>query len=309
MITFKEGLQAYRIYARAAGHSPATISWIEQSIRYFSECVGENRDITQITANDLRQFIITWGERARYTHHPNRAKEKTLLSPLTVLTYTRGVRAFFSHLAEDEVIPHNPMQKVKLPKVPTRVVPTHSQEEAERLLRAPDRRTPTGFRDFCWILTFFDCEIRLSELCNLDEKDVDLEAGCMRVMGKGAKERLVPIGAKLCRALLKYKLRYRFTPIGCEAFWVSEAGERLKPNRIQFLLRKYGRQVGLERCHPHKLRHTGSVFYLRNGGDPFSLQKILGHSSLQMTRHYCNLADTDVKKQHQKFGVGDHLKT
>jgi len=65
--------------------------------------------------------------------------------------------------------------------------------------------------------------------------------------------------------------------------------------------------AGLERYYPHKLRHTSSVIYLRNGGDPFSLQKKLGHSSLQMTRHYCELADADVRAAHLKFGVADRL--
>jgi len=78
--------------------------------------------------------------------------------------------------------------------------------------------------------------------------------------------------------------------------------------RMEDVIEAHGKSAGLKRCYPHKLRHTGAVLYLRNGGDPFSLQKKLGHSSLQMTRHYSNLADSDVRAQHLKYGVADRLK-
>jgi site-specific recombinase XerD len=308
MTTISEGLQAYRVYAQAAGHSPRTIGWITGSVRYFSEFMGEQQDIAQITANDLRRFIINWGQRPKFANHPFNPTGDQPVSPISVQTYARGIRAFFGHLAAEELIAANPMQRVKTPKVPTKAVPTFSTGEVERLLRCPDRNTPVGFRDYSLMLTFVDTIARLSELCNLNEKDVDLEGGFLKVMGKGGKERMLPIGNRVCRAFLRYKLKYRPQPIGTEAFWLTPDGARLTPNRVEFRIRRYGKQIGLERCYPHKLRHTGSVMYLRNGGDPFSLQKILGHSSLQMTRHYCNLADTDVKQQHTKFGVADRLK-
>ena len=308
MFTISEGLQAYRIYAQAAGHSKRTIGWIESSVRYFSEFLGERQDISQVTANDLRRFIIAWGQRPKFAHHPFNPPQNEHVSPMSVQTYARGIKAFFGHLAAEELIPTNPMQKVKTPKVHTTAVPTFNAPEVERLLRVPDRNSSSGFRDFALMLTFFDTHARLSELLGLDEKDVDIEGGLLRLMCKGGKENVVPIGTRVSRALLKYRLKYRPQAIGTNAFWLSEDGIRLTPNRVEFLIRRYGKKAGLERCYPHKLRHTASVLYLRNGGDPFSLQKMLGHTSLQMTRHYCNLADADVKQAHVKFGVADRLK-
>ena len=308
MITIAEGLKAYRIYAQAAGHSKSTIRWITGAVTYFSEFLGEKQDISQVTANDLRRFIIEFGERPGYMKHPWKPERKEPIAPISVQTYARAIRAFFGHMAAEDLIPANPLQRVKIPKVQTRAVPTFSVSEVERLLRTPDRNTPTGFRDYAMILAFIDTGARLSEICNLREKDVDIEHGSLRVMGKGGIERNVPIGSKLCRILLKYKLKYRPQCVGTEAFWLSEDGEQITLNRVESQIRRYGKQAGLERCYAHKLRHTGSVLFLRNGGDPFSLQKMLGHSTLQMTRHYCNLADTDVKAQHVKFGVGDRLK-
>jgi site-specific recombinase XerD len=307
-MTLLEGLKAYRIFAKAAGHSNRTIQWIETSVHYFSEFMGERQDMEQITANDLRRFIIAWNDRPKYAHHPFAEPGKEHISPMTVQTYARAIRAYFGHMAEEEMIPSNPMARVKMPKVPKKIVPTFTSTEIEHLLRMPDKNTSSGFRDFALIMTFIDTNARLSELLNLDEPDVDIENGLIKVMGKGNKQRLIPFGVRTGRLLLKYKMKYRPEPIGTQAFWLSEAGDRLKSPRVEFLIRQYGKRAGLGRCYPHKLRHSGSVLYLRNGGDPFSLQKMLGHTSLQMTRHYCDLADTDVKAAHKKFGVADRLK-
>lgn len=239
------------------------------------------------------------------TYNPQRSQP---VSPISVQTYARDIRAFFGHLSAEEMIASNPMVRMKLPKAPVKVVPTFTSADIERLLRVPDKNKSTGFRDFTLMLTFIDTQARLSELINLDDKDVDIEGGFLRLMGKGSKERIVPIGTRVSRVLLRYRLKYRPQPVGTDAFWLSEGGNQLKPTRVQFLIRRYGKKAGLERCYPHKLRHTASVLYLRNGGDPFSLQKMLGHTSLQMTRHYCNLADADVKQAHVKFGVADRLK-
>jgi integrase/recombinase XerD len=157
------------------------------------------------------------------------------------------------------------------------------------------------------MLTFVDSTARLSEIAMLEDKDIDLENGYLRVMGKGSRERFLPIGHKVSRALLKYKMKHRPFPIGTARFWLTREGRPLEPGRIEKIISRYGKKAGLKKCYPHKLRHTSSVLYLKNGGDPFSLQKKLGHSSLQMTRHYANLADSDVRDRHLKYGVADRL--
>jgi site-specific recombinase XerD len=199
------------------------------------------------------------------------------------------------------------MQKVKMPKVPEKVVPTFSAVDIERLLSMPDKSTGTGFRNYTLMLTFVDTAARLSEIAGLNLPDVDLDNGYLRVMGKGAKERFIPIGHKVSKALLKYKLKFRPEPVGTDAFFLVADGHALSAERIEKIISDLGKVAGLKRCYAHKLRHTSSVLYLRNGGDPFSLQKKLGHSSLQMTRHYSNLADSDVKMMHMKYGVADKL--
>jgi integrase/recombinase XerD len=200
------------------------------------------------------------------------------------------------------------MSRVKMPKVPEVVIPTFSEKEVAKLLAQPNKKTSEGFRDYCILLTLIDTGIRLSELANLRVEDIDYEQNLFKVMGKGQRERFVPFGRRVAKALMKYQMKCRPEPIGTENFWLRRDGRPLLPKRIQKLISAYGKRAGLKRCYAHKLRHTSSVMYLRNGGDVFSLQKKLGHRSLVMTRHYSNLADSDVRAQHLRYGVADRLK-
>jgi len=126
-----------------------------------------------------------------------------------VASYIRTIKSFFSFLEREEFIPDNPVRKVKLPKTPKKNMPTFTEKELERLFAQPDKKTSEGYRDYTIMLTLLDTGIRVSELCGLGVGDVDLANGYLRVMGKGQRERYVPIGAKLTKALLKYKLSHR----------------------------------------------------------------------------------------------------
>jgi len=304
-----DALIAYKVGAKAEGKSPKTISWVLSACKYFAQFLGgEDKEVEPIIADDLRRFILALQGKGKFSHHPFNQPQNQNLSPQTILTCVLGIKSLFSFLHREGFIPFNPMAKVKGPKVARRVVPTFTEREMERLLQQPDKARDEGYRDYAILLTLIDTGIRLSELCGLGEEDVDLENGHLKVMGKGGKERHVPIGLKLTKVLLKYKLKHRPEPPAGEAFFLTHDGRPLSPWRIQKLVRKYGQRAGLKKCYPHKLRHTSAVLYLRNGGDPFTLQRKLGHSTLAMTRHYSNLADADVKRVHMRASPGDKLR-
>lgn len=307
MATLSDALTAYRICAKAEARSPRTIGWITSAVRYFGEFLGGDPDVASITGDDLRRFIIALQETHRYRHHPFSSPRQDKLSPQSIETYARAVRAFFGFLCREGLIDRNPMQKVRMPKVPSKVVPTLSEKDLVKLFSRPDRNTDAGFRDYALMLVFVDTGARLSEVANMRVEDVDLEGGYLKVMGKGGKERYIPFGRKVARVLLKYRLKHRPQPLGTERFFLTRDGRPLDAARIAKVISGYGREAGLKRCHAHMLRHTSSVMYLRNGGDAFTLQKKLGHTSLQMTRHYCNLADSDVRAAHLKHSPADRL--
>lgn len=307
-MTLSDALVAYKTYARAEGKSPKTIRWITSSIGYFAEFLGpERQDIAGITANDFRRFVIALQDKHKFSQHPYNKPQQAKLSPQSIETYCRAIRAFFGYLYREDFIQTNPMEKIKMPKVPETVVPTFSEKETEKLLAQPNKHSNEGFRDFAILLTFIDTGVRLSELAELKASDIDYEQNLFKVMGKSSKERFVPFGRRVAKALMKYQLKHRSEPIGTDNFWLRRDGQPLPAGRIEKLISGYGRKAGLKRCYAHKMRHTSSVMYLRNGGDVFSLQRKLGHRSLIMTRRYSNLADTDVRDKHLKYGVADRL--
>ena len=308
-MTLQDALVAYKTYARAEGKSPKTVTWVVSSVGYFAKFLSpEQQDIGTITGNDLRRFIIALQGKLKFANHPYNKTQQAKLSSQSIETYCRGIRAFFGFLKREGFTENNVIAKVKMPKVPEVVIPTFSEKEIAKLLSQTNRGTNEGFRDYCLLLTLIDTGIRLSELAELKADDIDYEQNLFRVMGKGQKERFVPFGRRVAKALMKYQMKCRPEPIGTDNFWLRRDGRPLLPKRIEKLVSAYGKKAGLKRCYAHKLRHTSSVMYLRNGGDVFSLQKKLGHRSLVMTRHYSNLADSDVRAQHLKYGVADRLK-
>jgi len=161
------------------------------------------------------------------------------------------------------------------------------------------------------VLTLLDTGLRVSELCNLELGNLRLEEGMLKVLGKGNKERLIPIGKQVQRLLWRYIDRYRPEPAtaNCGFVFLTREGRPLTKDRVEKIMTYYGKKAGLAgiRCSPHTLRHTAAVTFIRNGGDVFSLQRMLGHSSLEMTRKYCELADIDVKRAHITASPVDNL--
>jgi integrase/recombinase XerD len=310
IMTFQDALVAYKTYAKAEGKSQKTIAWITSSVKYFADFLGpDQQSMMEVSGNDLRRFIIALQGKQRLSHHPYAKPQTGKLSPQSIETYCRAIRAFFGYMHREGFIETNPMERVKMPKVPETVVPTFSEREIERLLAQPDRNSGEGFRDYAIMLALVDTGVRISELATLKVDGVDYDQNYLRVMGKGRKERYVPFGRRVARVLMKYQLKHRPEPVGTDNFWLRRDGQPLTVPRIQKLITKYGKMAGLKRCYAHKLRHTSSVMYLRNGGDVFSLQRKLGHKSLVMTRRYSNLSDNDVRNQHLKYGPADRLRS
>lgn len=206
----------------------------------------------------------------------------------------RSIRAFWSWPLREGIVDQSPFNVVKVPKAPVNLMPTFSNSQIRAFLDAIDTRTPEGFRDYAVILTLLDTGVRVSELTGLRMRDTRLDEGTLRVLGKGNKERLVPVGRGLKRLLWRYISGLRPQPalVGLDLVFLTVDGRPLTKNRVEAMIKKYGARAGLEgvRCSPHTLRHTAAVSFLRNGGGAFSLQQMLGHSSLEMTRHYCELA-------------------
>lgn len=307
-------IQGYRLCAKTEGKSDKTIAIVANSVSYFENFLrseGLPTDVTQIGSREIRAFILYLQQKRCFSGHPLNKTQERGLSGHTINCYLRSIRVFWSWLVSEEIIEANPLARLKIPKPPKKVITTFSDRQLEQLLNGIDTSTAEGYRDQAIILTLLDTALRVSELVNIRLDDLWLEEGLIKVMGKGGKERFVPIGKSIQRILWRYINRYRAEPVtpNCDFLFLTTHGRPMTKDRIDKKMSRYGEKAGIRgvRCSPHTLRHTAAIRFLRNGGDVFSLQRMLGHSTLEMTRRYCELADVDVKRAHATASPVDNL--
>jgi site-specific recombinase XerD len=304
----------YQLCASVEGKSSSAISIVACSLAYFTDFLasqGASSDATQVGPHEIRAFILHLQQKRCFSGHPTTHAQDRGLSGHTINCYARSLRVFFSWLVREEIIDANPFDRVKIPRVPQKVMPTFSDSQLKCLLDSIPTKRAEGYRDYTIIMTLLDTGMRVSELCNLKLVNVNLEDGMVKVLGKGNKERLIPIGKQVQRCIWSYVARCRPEPAGphCDFLFLTREGRPLTKDRVEVIVEHYGEKAGVSgvRCSPHTFRHTAAVRFLRNGGGVFSLQRLLGHSSLEMTRHYCELADVDVKTDHITASPVDNL--
>jgi integrase/recombinase XerD len=283
-------------------------------VSYFQDFLASQRissDVTQISQHEIRAFILYLQQKKCFSGHRFNHVQNRGLSGHTINCYPRSLRIFFSWLVSEGIIGTNPFDRVKIPRPPRKIIPTFSDSQIRQLLNVINTRAPEGYRNYTIILTLLDTGIRCSELTSLKLADVNLESRLLKVWGKGSKERLVPIGAKVQKALWKYLARYRPEPATprYDQIFLTRDGHPLTKDRVEAIVERYGKKAGITgvRLSPHTFRHTMAITFLRNGGDVFSLQRILGHSQLEVLRGYVNLAQSDISRVHQRNSPADNL--
>jgi site-specific recombinase XerD len=210
------------------------------------------------------------------------------------------LKAFGNWCAAEEIAQGAGFRALRRPKVPRRLIAPFSDPELRSLLALADDR------ERALALVFLDTGLRLSELASLRVGDVRPD-GTLHVMGKGAKERIVPIGSTARRGLVRY-LATRDGLLPTDPLFTSRRRTGLTARGVQQAIARLGRRAGVgTRCSPHTFRHTFARGYLVNGGDVFSLQQILGHTTLDMVRRYVTLSEADLVARHRSASPADRL--
>ncbi|MBN2568386.1 MAG: tyrosine-type recombinase/integrase [Deltaproteobacteria bacterium] len=302
-------LLIYQRFATTENKSPRTIETVTDAVRKFDAFLGGISDITTIKPEDLRCYIEHLQSQQRWQDHPLIRQDHGSLSPHSIACYIRSIRSFWSWLKREDFIPENPFEKVKPPKTPRKIVPTFSIDQLNHLLSSIPRTDFRGHRDYAIAAMLFGTGLRISELLELKVSDINFENGQVKVNGKGSRERWVYMSPKVYKVLLKYKLQWRKQAAASDYLFTDGQGNQLNRSYIEHRFHHYGIKAAITgvRCSPHTLRHSFAVNYLRNGGDVFTLQRILGHSTLEMTRHYAELADSDVERQQKAFSPAEKL--
>lgn len=200
-----------------------------------------------------------------------------------------ALRQWFAYLVKNEQLQANPALGIKAPKVGRHLPKNVDAEQVAQLLNT-EATTPLEIRDLAMMELMYSSGLRLSELQRLDLDRMDLSTREVRLLGKGNKERIVPIGSKALEAIHRWlEVRMRFNPQD-NAVFLNNRGGRLSHRSIQLIMEKWGRKQGLEtHLHPHKLRHSFATHMLEGSGDLRAVQELLGHSSLATTQIYTHL--------------------
>jgi len=277
--TLSEVIDDFINSKKAERLSPATIETYEKVLKLFREFLGSERAFKTITASDIRAYLGSL----------DHVCDKTVCSYYIVLS-SLWTFAVSENLTSDHMV-----RKINKPRYARRKIVPFTENEIKRILAAGK-----SMREQAIIMTLIDCGIRASELVNLKVKD--WRPGRLKVMGKGRKERNVPISEITERLiLLQLKIGQPGLQAGNESLFNGAYQDKpIDYDALRYLMHRLGKQSGVSDCHAHRFRHTFAISYLRNGGDIYTLQQILGHSTLEMVKHYLAIARSDIDKAHAK---------
>lgn len=198
------------------------------------------------------------------------------------------LRSFYKYLVKERLVPSNPAKAVSTPKVEKLLPTALTVDEAFRLMEAPAEKK--GLRDRAILELLYSSGVRVGELVGVNVNQLEQDLGIVKVMGKGRKERIVPVGLKAIEALKAY-LQERGDVSEEEPLFVNSRGGRLTARSVGRLVKKYTKRSGIFRkVSPHSLRHTFATHLLDAGADIREIQEMLGHASLSTTQRYTHLS-------------------
>ena len=259
--------------------------------------------------DNVRQYILDLRNRRSFEGHPYTHAQDKSVSSKTVQGHVRGLKAFSTWLYREGYTSKNRLEYLKIPKAVSKVMEPLTAAEQRKVLATARDSQHEGIRNHAIVLTFLDTGERESELANCSVNNLDLENGYMKVLGKGAKERIVPIGVYCQQTLRNYIDNVRPVPQDgeCNNLFLTSAGKPITANTIKLLFSRLAKASGIERLHAHLCRHTFAVNYIMNGGDLSSLKEILGHTTFEMVNHYLHFTRSQITAQHRKYSPMDRL--
>lgn len=217
-----------------------------------------------------------------------------------------GLKSFFNYLLLEEKIDINPMELIDAPKLVRKLPETLSIQEIENIINAVDLDSKEGMRNKAILETLYSCGLRVSELVNLKVQNLFLDIGFIKVLGKGMKERLVPIGTKAAECISIYMKEYRTNLNISEGFegylFINRRGKNLTRNMIFIIVKDLVKKAGLNKnISPHTFRHSFATHLIEGGADLRAVQEMLGHESITTTEIYTHLNKNYLKEVVNKF--------
>lgn len=287
--------EEYLAAAQARKYSPRTVEIYGQALRDFMRFMESRklRRAQQVTAQTIEAYRLHLQQRS--------------FSAAGEETYCRAVNRFFAHLAQRQQVFENPFAGTGPLRRARTFVPVPTEAEIAALLAVPDVAAPQGLRTRALLEVAYSTGVRLAELARMRLGDVDFAAGTIRILGKGERERVVPVG----RQALEWLRRYRElvapgrTEADGDALWLSERGGPSGSMAIGRSIRQCARRAGTAtRITPHGLRRACVTHMLARGASPVQLQQLLGHASLKHLSQYLRVRFAELQAVHERSRLG-----
>ena len=253
---------------------------------YLDDRVGTRPSPSAVTVHQLRGFVA-------YLHDCEYART-------TIARRLACLRSFFTYCQRQQIVTANPAKALRTPRAGRKLPHYLTTDQIDTLLATPNAMTPDGLRDRAILETLYSAGLRVSELVGLDIPGWDVAGGVVRVFGKGAKERLAPIGSHAAVALERYLAVRQPRRESDLAFFLNKRGTRLSDRSVRRMLEKHIATAGLsDRTSPHTLRHSFATHLLDGGADLRSVQEMLGHASLTTTQIYTHVSAQRLRETYE----------
>jgi len=290
-------VEEFELSCRAAGLSEKTINWYVSGLEKYRTFV-EKSDEDWRTVRSLRRYFAALRTQKPYSDHPGRPTEERILSVSTILAYGRAVNRFFNWLVEEGYLANSPMTPVHLPRRPKHVPKDISRQDIQALINVA-----TSSRDRAIILFLATTGVRSSELRNLRLSDLDMEQHMALVRGKGDKERYVFFDNRTAVAILEWLEEQPKT--NDDFLFTTLRGSHLTEAGLRQILRRLREKAEITNpVSPHRFRHAFAKNWMMNGGDEFSLAKLMGHEDIATTRIYSQFRTSELKEKYARIMSG-----
>lgn len=307
-MTIVDAIEGFLIDLRAKRRSPATLRHYEHKLRIWARWLGEEQSVTsieKITIAHLRAFILYMEQVPATRHNPERIEREgdRKVTDRTVYSYAQVIKTFCGWLVKEELLDRDPSLRLAKPKAGKKVIASFTREHLQAMFAARDLSSHLGFRDYTLMLTLIDTGMRNSEICDLEVDGVRTDHVLVR--GKGDKEREIGITPTTAKYLWKYLKvhRYPARPEETHVF-LGRRGMAMTPSGIDQALYRIRDEIGLYdvRLSAHTFRHSFARIWLEHGGELYSLSRLLGHSSVQVTEVYLReFRSRQARLHHNEF--------
>ena len=255
----------------------------------FLEAVAK-KSVSASSREDIRDFML---------HRKDKG-----LSVNSISRALAALRMFYRFLAREKLIKSDVSSYIDSPKLWKKIPDVLNLDEVERLIEAPDLNTPQGVRDRAILEVMYATGMRVSEVAGLRVTDLNADVGFVRCLGKGRKERIVPLGTKAVAAVARYleKVRLRLAKSGVQELFLNRSGKRISRVSLWKLIKGYARKARIKKpIRPHILRHSFATHLLERGADLRSVQEMLGHANISTTQIYTHINKDRLRSIHKMY--------